>query len=657
MFDLYFIVDRFTEICNPKLLELMKKNLLPTFLFSILLLLVACSDDNPVENPKPEEPTVPSSYSLRDGVTAISDDSLGFVLFAPGKESVYLIGDFNNWQISESYKMNKDGDRFWIKIGGLQKGKEYICQYLIDNSIRVADPYANKISDPQNDMYIENDIYPNLITPSTKTTGLSMVVNTAPATYSWKVSDFKLQEASNMVIYEILIRDFTEKRSVKGVEEKLEYLKNLGVNAIELMPFNEFEGNDSWGYNPSFYFAPDKAYGTSNDYKSFIDACHSKGIAVIMDMVLNHSYGQSPMVQMYQKAGGTPSADNPWYNQKSNFANTGAQWGSDFNHESQYTKAFVDSVCAYWMKEYKVDGFRFDFTKGFSNTPYPASGNDSWGNPYDAARIKNLKRIYDEMKKRNPDAILICEHLADNKEEKELASYGIKLWGNLNYNFNEATMGWGKYIGDYNKPKGDVSWASYLEREWTKPNLVSYMESHDEERIMFKNNSYGDDANPSYNVKDLAVGLKRTEAAAVILMSLPGPKMIWQFGELGYDFELNNDRLAKKPIRWDYYAVPQRKALYDVYSKINKLRTTDPIFSTSDYTTDLVNNFKQILLRSPAGYACAIANFDVESLTATVNFGKVGTWTDYFTGKKLVVTDKNQSVELKPGEYYLYLNK
>lgn len=656
MFDLYFIVNRFTEICNPKLLELMKKNLLPTFLFSILLLLVACSDDNPVENPKPEEPTVPSSYSLRDGVTMISDDSLGFVLFAPAKKSVYLIGDFNNWQVSESYKMNKDGDRFWIKIGGLQKGKEYICQYLIDNSIRVADPYANKISDPQNDMYIENDIYPNLITPSTKTTGLSMVVNTAPATYSWKVSDFKLQEASNMVIYEILIRDFTEKRSIKGVEEKLEYLKNLGVNAIELMPFNEFEGNDSWGYNPSFYFAPDKAYGTSNDYKSFIDACHSKGIAVIMDMVLNHSYGQSPMVQMYQKADGTPSADNPWYNQKSNFANTGAQWGSDFNHESQYTKAFVDSVCAYWMKEYKVDGFRFDFTKGFSNTPYPASGNDSWGNPYDAARIKNLKRIYDEMKKRNPDAILICEHLADNKEEKELASYGIKLWGNINYNFNEATMGWGKNIGDYNKPKGDVSWASYLEREWTKANLVSYMESHDEERIMFKNNSYGDDANPSYNVKDLAVGLKRTEAAAVILMSLPGPKMIWQFGELGYDFELNNDRLAKKPIRWDYYAVSERKALYDVYSKINKLRTADPIFSTSDYTTDLVNNFKQILLRSSAGYACAIANFDVESLTATVNFGKVGTWTDYFTGKKLVVTDKNQSVELKPGEYYLYLN-
>ncbi|MBK5721303.1 alpha-amylase [Dysgonomonas sp. Marseille-P4677] len=629
------------------------------YLFYLLFLffITSCHDDNTIEYQKADEPSIPSTHSLRDGITRISDDSLAFVLFAPAKESVYLIGDFNNWQVSESYRMNKDGDRFWIKIGGLQKGKEYICQYLIDNSIRIADPYADKISDPVNDKYIEADIYPNLITPSTHTTGLSMVVNTSPVIYSWKVPDFKLQDATNMVIYEVLIRDFTEKRSITGVQEKLSYIKNLGVNAIELMPFNEFEGNDSWGYNPSFYFATDKAYGTSYDYKAFIDECHSKGIAVIMDMVLNHSYGQSPMVQMYQKADGTPSAENPWYNQKSNFANPDAQWGSDFNHESQYTQAFVDSVCAYWMKEYKIDGFRFDFTKGFSNTPYPASGNDSWGNSYDAPRIKNLKRICDEIRRRNPDAIMICEHLADNKEEKELASYGIKLWGNINYNFNEATMGWGKYIGDYNKPNGDVSWASYLERDWIKPNLVAYMESHDEERIMFKNNSYGSDLNPFHNVKDLAVGLKRTEAAAVILMSLPGPKMIWQFGELGYDYELNNDRLGKKPIRWDYYDVSERKALYDIYAKMNKLRSTNPIFSTSDYTINLVNDFKQILLKSSTGYVCAIANFDVETLKVMINFGKKGTWVDYFTGNILDIANTSQTIELKSGAYYLYFSQ
>ncbi len=627
------------------------------FLFFFAAIWLSCSDDdsNPVI-PDPEVPATPVVADMRDGINRISDDSLGFVLFAPGKESVYLIGDFNNWEVSEKYKMKKDNEtnRFWIRIGDLQKGKEYICQYLIDNTIRVADPYANKISDPWNDSKILSTIYPNLIAyPTGKTEEIAMVVNTSPASYSWKASNFKVSNPDNMVIYEILIRDFTEEGSIKGVQGKLDYLQNLGVNAIELMPFNEFEANNSWGYNPSFYFAPDKAYGTSNDYKAFIDACHERGIAVIMDIVLNHSYGQSPMVRMYHDGKYNPTADNPWYNQKSNFANPDAQWGCDFNHESPYTKTFVDSVFSYWMKEYKIDGFRLDFTKGFSNTPYPA---DSWGSPYDAARIKNLKRIYDEIKKRNSDAIVIFEHLSDNDEEKELADYGIKLWGNINYNFNEATMGWGAEPGDYG-PKGDVKWASYQERGWAKPNLVAYMESHDEERIMFKNNSYGNSSNPPYDVKELATGLQRTEAAAVILMTLPGPKMIWQFGEVGYDFELNNDRLGNKPIRWDYYDVPERKALYNVYAKMNKLRNTNAVFSAADYTIDLIGQYKQILLKSGDDYVCAIANFDVKPLSADVDLGKAGQWQEYFANTTTDFLTGKQTIELQPGEYRLYISK
>lgn len=593
---------------------------------------------------------------LRDGVTVIGPDSLAFVLFAPGKESVYLVGDFNNWTRSNDYKMAKDGDRFWIKIGGLEKGKEYICQYLIDEKIKIADPYASKISDPWNDKYITSSVYPNLISyPTGKTQEIAMVVNTAPEKYSWDISNFKSPDKESLVIYEVLIRDFTEKRSIKGVQEKLDYIKNLGVNAIELMPFNEFEGNDSWGYNPSFYFATDKAYGTANDYKAFIDACHAKGIAVIMDMVLNHSYGQSPMVRMYQDGSGNPTAENPWYNKKNNFGNPDAQWGYDFNHDSEHTRALVDSICSYWMKEYKIDGFRFDFTKGFSNTEYPKEGNDSWGNPYDAARISNLKRMYNEIKKRNPDAIVIFEHLSDNDEEQELADYGIMLWGNLNHNFNEATMGYGAEAGGYGA-KGDVSWGSYKERGWSKPNLVTYMESHDEERIMFKNNSYGKEEG-SYDVKKLETGLERTEAAAVIMMSIPGPKMIWQFGELGYDFELNDDRIGKKPVRWDYYDVFERRTLYDVYAAMNKIRTSNPVFSTSDYEIDLKNQFKQILLKSGSGYICVIANFDVVPVFADVKFEKIGKWQEYFTKNEINVSDKALSIELKPGEYRLYMSK
>jgi 1,4-alpha-glucan branching enzyme len=588
---------------------------------------------------------------LRDGITRLSDDSLAFVLFAPHKQSVYLIGDFNDWTASEAYRMQKDGNRFWIAIGDLDPTKEYICQYLIDNRLRIADPYANKISDPAYDAEIPAAIYPDLIAyPTGKTSEIAMVVSTRQENYNWNISNYTVENPSSLVIYELLIRDFTEQRSIQGVKAKLPYLKSLGVNAIELMPFNEFEGNDSWGYNPSFYFATDKAYGRPNDYKEFIDACHANGMAVIMDMVLNHSYGQSPMVRMYQQVNGNPSSENPWYNMTS--PNQTYSWGYDFNQESPYTQAFVDSVCAYWMQEYKIDGFRFDFTKGFTNTP-----GDGWD--YDASRIAILKRMAGEVWKRKPDALVICEHLADNREERELTDSGILLWGNMNYNTNEATMGWGEEL-DNGAYKGNLTWASYKSRGWTTPNLVVYMESHDEERLMYKNEQWGKDYD-GYNVKDTAVGLQRTAAAAVIVFSIPGPKMMWQFGELGYDYKLGSSmeegRLDKKPIRWDYYDNPRRKALHDVYARMIDFRTSNTLFSTTDFSIDLSKHFKTVTLRENGATAVAMANFDVVPQTKAVAFGVAGEWQEAFSGQSLTTTAATDSITLAAGEYRLYFSR
>ncbi|MDR2293493.1 MAG: alpha-amylase, partial [Prevotellaceae bacterium] len=128
------------------------------FIFVLPVFFIACNNDEPVS---PQQGS--NSVKFRDGITRISDDSLAFVLLAPQKESVYLIGDFNEWMATMDYKMKKDGDRFWIKIGNLDKNKEYVCQYLIDNRIKIADPYATKISDPWNDKDISPTIYPNLV--------------------------------------------------------------------------------------------------------------------------------------------------------------------------------------------------------------------------------------------------------------------------------------------------------------------------------------------------------------------------------------------------------------------------------------------------------------------------------------------------------------
>ena len=617
------------------------------YLFYSLTLLFALLSCQPSDQPDAGDSAV---LNYREGITRISGDSLAFVLFAPKKQSVYLIGDFNDWKVLETFRMKKNGDYFWIKIGNLVPGKEYVCQYLIDKNIRIADPYANKISDPVYDKDISSSVYPNLISyPAGKTTEIAMTVSTQQTEFNWNIKDFVPDDTKKLNIYEILIRDFTEQGTIKGVQDKIEYLKTLGVNAIELMPFNEFEGNDSWGYNPSFYFATDKAYGTSNDFKTFIDACHTNGIAVIMDIVLNHSYGQSPMVRMYQN-GDRVSSDNPWYNAAS--PNTSYSWGYDFNHESSYTRQFVDSVCTFWMKEYKIDGFRFDFTKGFTNTP----GD---GQQYDPARITILKRITVEIRKRKNNAIIIFEHLADNSEERELSDYGILLWGNMNYNTNEATMGWGDESGG-GSLKGDLSRASYKNRGWNRPNLIAYMESHDEERIMYKNEVYGKSI-AGYNVKDLAVGIQRTKAAAVILLSLPGAKMIWQFGELGYDYKLGSSmeegRLERKPIRWDYYDVAERKSLYDLFSQMLRLRRDTDYFSTENYSADLLNNFKYVTLISASKSAVSMANFDVTVLSKSVNFGKSSTWKEYFTGTEITTDSENKTITLLPGEFRLYIEK
>ena len=591
----------------------------------------------------------------RQGITRISADSLAFVLFAPGKTEVYLIGDFNDWTPSEAYKMKKTGDFFRLKIGNLEDSKEYICQYLIDNTIRIGDPYANKISDPYHDQYITAAIYPNMLTYPAGQSGIAMVVSTAIDNYNWQVPNFTPPAVHDLVIYEMLIRDFTDQSTIKAAKDKLPYLQSLGINAVKIMPFNEFDGNDSWGYNPTYYFATDKAYGTSRDYKEFIDACHQNGMAVIMDMVLNHSWGQSPLLQMYRRSDNPndqgywePAANNPWYNYQ---APHDWSWGADFNHESIHTQHFVDSVCAYWMKEYKIDGFRFDFTKGFTNKP-----GDGWY--YDQSRVNILKRMADEIWKRKPNAFVVLEHLTDNWEEMELAKYGMLLWGNMNHSMNEATMGW------TNGWNSDITWASHMERGWTSPNtphLIAYMESHDEERIMYKNLTYGNSYG-GHNVKDLTTALKRTAAAAVIYFTIPGPKMIWQFGELGYDITIDfNGRTGRKPTKWEYYNVPERKALHDVFATMASLKKAkSSLFNPPNYTYhtyDLRESVKYVSLFSSSDDLVAVANFDMVTQTKNVEFRKTGTWKCYFTNQTLNITSAWQNVTLPAGEYRLYFRQ
>ena len=206
-----------------------------------------------------ETETATRPAGVENGVN-INGNEATFVLFAPGKKSVVLLGDFNEYAPSNEYMMKKDGNYFWTTVSGLEEGVEYGYQYLVDGAIKIGDPYATKILDPWNDKWIDASVYPNLKAyPSQYTSDIVSVFEINPTEYQWTVTDFERPAENSLAIYELLIRDFSEAGSIDAVTAKLDYLETLGVNAIELMPIQEFDGNDSWGYNPCFSFATDKA--------------------------------------------------------------------------------------------------------------------------------------------------------------------------------------------------------------------------------------------------------------------------------------------------------------------------------------------------------------------------------------------------------------
>ena len=580
------------------------------------------------------------------------DSSYIFALHAPGKSLVSFLCPANGFSFVDAYQMGRSevGDTFWIELPrGLFDEQRNTYQYLVDGQIAIADPYSQLVLDQGQDAFIPSSNLTGLPPFPGGATGIVTVFDLNPPTYDWQVENFEAPAQEDLVIYELLIRDFLADHSYRSLIDTLDYLASLGVNAIELMPIQEFEANLSWGYNPSYHFAVDKYYGTREELKAFIDAAHARGIAIILDVVYNHVFGQSPLARMYwDNANNRPTPDNPWLN---TIPRHPFNVGYDMNHESPATRAWVKRNLSQWMEGYKIDGFRFDLSKGLTQTN--SGDNAGLMAQYDPSRIAILKDYADHVWSFNPEAYVIMEHFADNREEIELSNYGMMLWANMNFQFAEAAMG---YVSD-------LDGANYQARGWSNPHLIAYMESHDEERIMYKVQEFGN-ANGSYNTKDLSTGLDRIEAISALYYAIPGPKMLWQFGELGYDFSINQCqsgpvsegcRLDVKPIKWDYLQAQDRVDLLDRVSRIIQLRTQFPTFSTRDFQLDDTDSYvKQLRLSHPDMDAYVITNFDVVERSVSALFPNSGTWYDFFSGDSL---ELGPNLTLGPGEYRILTSK
>ena len=571
-------------------------------------------------------------------------------IYAPFKEHVFVIGNFNNFQLQNDWLMNRSEDGFdwWIEVP-LDNDEELLYQYFVDGNLKIADPLSTIILDPIHDQGLPNGTmlpeYPRELTDG----HLSYYSNSQELE---PTPVFDEPQKEDLVIYELLLRDFLGSHSFKDLKDTLSYLKELGINAIELMPIQEFEANDSWGYNPSYHMALDKYYGSPEEFQELVVEAHNHGMAVILDVVYNHAFGQSPLVQLYwDQQLNRPSAESPYFNPISKHP---FNVGYDFNHESEATKNYVKQTLKYWIDKFNIDGFRFDLSKGFTQN---YSSNDLDMSAYDASRISTLTEYAKFIWSIDEKQYVILEHFATNEEELELANSGMMLWGNGNYNFNEATMGY------HEDGKSDFSGQSYKDRGWNAPHVVGYMESHDEERLMYKNLQFGN-SDGSYNVKNLEVALKRNAMAAVFFFSIPGPKMLWQFGELGYDYSINrctngnvNDcRLDRKPIRWDYQNDESRRLLLETYRTMIAFKTQDPLFKTTDFRPLLGQEVKVIYLNSAEGNGLVIGNFDIKAWEVGVDFVKNGIWHDALSSDSINVTNGHYDFVLEPGEYHLFLD-
>ena len=643
---------------------------------------------------------------LKDGVNynSTDDTKATLVLNAPNKDFIYVAGSFNNWQPDASYAMKKDpsSGKFWLELTGLTSGTSYSYQYWVGDQtnlpanspqmVKTADPFSTLVLSPFDDGEIATlGVYPNLPEyPEGQEREVSVLQTGPNAFYQYTWSDattnFVKPKKKDLIIYEVLVRDFDANRTYQDLINKIDYFKNLKINAIQLMPVMEFEGNESWGYNTVFHMALDKRYGSEAKLKEFIDLCHQNGIAVILDIALNHVFSRSPLARMWMKDtdndgwdNGTTS-ENPYSN-----ANPMHSYnvGTDLNHYNEpnnLTGNYVKQTIEHWMNNFKIDGFRWDLTKGFTqNCPYTGSGSvqDACTNNYQADRVAKLKYYADLQWNIDPNFYVIFEHLGvggSYNEEVEWANY--RKTGDAD-GISKGIMQWRKMTDAYaNFLKGNSTNLSGVADATDR--FIGYAESHDEERVVYKALT---EAGQTQN--NLTKVLKRLSAMGALHLLVPGPKMIYHFGDLGYDDSIftcsdgtvntpsggaaGDCKLSTKPQnQWtgNWLANTARKKVYEDWAKMIDLKTSQNVFENGQHAWNFSTTGKPRLdiwtstTDTPnLSYVFVLTNATNAASNSAGNFPFTGTWYNLMDGTPLTVTSTSMLVPIEADGFRVFGNK
>lgn len=542
-----------------------------------------------------------------------------FKLFAPYNKGAALIGSFSNWQ---DIPMQKDESGYFRTQMELEDGvyqykfriQTRSPQFEPDQWIEVIDPYATDIDESKKVGVLR-------IKDGTK------IVDT----YVWQHDDTLLHESHEIVIYEMHVADFTggeddpyKRGKYVDAIAKLDYLKELGVNAIELMPVNEYPGDYRWGYKVRHYFATESSYGTTEELKQFIDECHGRGIRVFIDGIYNHTDEECPLLLIDR---------NYWYYKHRHYPEDPANyWGPEFNYDTYDEKLdikpawkYIGDVVQFWVREYHIDGIRFDAVRQLANDEF-------------------LQWLANEAKYATAPKpfYTIAEHIPDT-------STVVRPEGPLDACWHESF----RYFviphicGEMFEPEKLKEVLDPRRQGYANTtNVINYLATHDREHLLRELGDRGifdEDA------------FRRAKLAAVLLMTAMGVPMLWMGEEFGEYKRKPETTTQPNKITWPLLKQNLNRDLFEYYKTLITLRKQNPALQCDNIEFFHENSEAKVLAyvrwNDEGSRVVVVANFSDRFLGSypIPNFPAVGTWHEWIGDYDVEAGEEGLAIDL--GEY------
>ncbi len=472
-----------------------------------------------------------------------------FLLFAPYNEEVTLIGDWNDWQ---PIPMQKDERGHWRVSVPLADGTyqykfmvKSLSYFMRGQMTAVFDPYAQHVTldaDENSLITIEN--------------GQRILTH-----YQWQHDEKPLPGNHELVIYELHVGDFSggpgdeeaeDRRKGRFVDviDKMDYLADLGINAIELMPVKEFPGERSWGYNLRSLFAVENSYGTLDDLCRLVDEAHGRGIRIIIDGVYNHSDSEAPFTKI----------DYAYWYYEENPDPPHVQWGPKFNfyhHDTNLdvwpARQYVVDSIMFWVDTFHIDGIRFDATAIINN--YEFLG---WLQAQIYQKIGGIKPF-----------ITIAEHVPQDPSITGADGPMDAAW---HESFMHQVMS--TVLGIPENGREPYSIDGLMNVMDPRQNgfdsaedVVNYLNNHDQDRVIWQlGEKAGLLGEPAF---------RRNKLGAALLLTSPGKPMLW----MGEEFaESAPKTIDYQPLDWALLANETNNDLRNRYRGLIHLRRHTPAF-------------------------------------------------------------------------------